>query len=404
MKREHPCVLKRGEEISLLDVLAIPLKRKRAVLGLPILAAVVAFVVSLLAPNMYTATARLLPPQEPGTGIQGLVSNGGGTMYSLVGGKSSADVYVGILESRTVADDIIQRFGLKEVYGDSTMADVYRKLADRTRVNVSTKTQIISISVKEHDPVIAAAIANGYVDGLDRINRSMNITEGQRKRIFLEGRLTKVERDLAEAESELKDFQQKYRLVALEEQARTVVEGAARIRAEMISAETELEVLKQFRTDRQNETIMLKTRVAELGRQLAIAETGSNGNKAGNGDPQGDPFQFSFQNIPELSMQFGRLVREAKVQEKLFELLTSQYELAKIEEAKDMNTIQILDRAVPPDRKSGPKRVMITALTAVSVFILAVLWAFFTEYLSFMKAHEPQAYSQFLQYAKPWRG
>ena len=396
--------MKRGEEISLLDVLAIPLKRKRVVLGLPILAAVVAFVVSLLAPNMYTATARLLPPQEPGTGIQGLVSNGSGTMYSVVGGKSSADVYVGILESRTVADDIIQRFGLKEVYGDSTMTDVYRKLADRTRVNVSTKTQIISISVKEHDPVMAAAMANGYVDGLDRINRSVNITEGQRKRIFLEGRLTKVERDLAAAESELKDFQQKYRLVALEEQARTVVEGAARIRAEMIAAETELEVLKQFRTDRQNETIMLKTRIAELGKQLTMAETGSNGNnKAGSGDPQGDPFQFSFQNIPELSMRFGRLVREAKVQEKLFELLTSQYELAKIEEAKDVNTIQILDRAVPPDRKSGPKRVIITALTAVSVFLLAVLWAFFTEYLSFMKVHEPQAYSQFLQYAKPWR-
>jgi len=326
-------------------------------------------------------------------------------MYSLVGGKSMADVYVGILESRTVADDIIGKFGLKQSYGASTMADAYRELAARTRVNISPKTQIISISVEEHDPEKAAAIANAYVDALDRINRSLNITEGQRKRLFLEGRLRNVERDLAAAESELKDFQQKYGLVALEEQARSIVESAAKIRAEIIAAETELEVLKQFRTDRQNETIMLRTRIAELGNQLALAETGKNGKGAAKtADLKEEPFAFSFQKIPELSMQLGRLTREAKVQEKVFELLTSQYELAKIEEAKDMNTIQILDQAVPPDRKSRPKRMMIVGLSAVSTLILAVLWAFFSEYLTFMKIREPKTYDQFVRYAKSWRG
>jgi tyrosine-protein kinase Etk/Wzc len=392
----------KGKEMSLLDLLVVPLKWKRMIGFLVLGAIVISFGVSILMPTMYTATARILPPQDTAGGVPSFISQGGaglaGLAGNLLGGKSSADVYVGILESRTVADSIISSFKLKDLYQQNTMTGTYRMLADRTRVEISSKTQIIGVSVTDPDPERAAAMANAYVEALDQTNRRVNITEGQRKRIFLETRLDRVDRDLKKAEGELKEFQQKYGLVAVEEQARASIEGASRIKAEIIAAETELQVLKQFGTERQSEAIMLKTKISELNKHLGKIENGGGSKESGQQN-----FFISFQDIPELSMELVRLVRETKTQEKVFELLTSQYELAKIEEAKDVNTVQVLDRAVPADRKSGPRRLLIASLSALAVLSLAVFLAFFMEYLAFVKSEEPHRYEQFVKTLKPWK-
>jgi len=398
-------ILRRGEDISLLELLAVPLRRIRMILLLSVGGIALALVASLFLPVMYRATARILPPQEQGSGLQSFFSPGSGLGAAagiLLGARSSADVYVGILKSRNVADTLIGVFNLKELYGLNTMEDVYMKLADRTDVDISGKAQIINISVEDRDPRRAANMANLYVEALDRVNRQVNVTEGQRKREFLEDRLASVTGDLAKAEATLKEFQQKYKLVAVEEQARSVIEGAAKLKAELIAAETELEVLRQFRTERQSDAVMLKAKIAELGRQLARLETGSKDRgPAAPGVSAGGPFSISFQEIPELSMKLGRLLREAKVQEKVFELLTAQYEMAKLEEARDMNTIQVLDRALPPDKKSSPKRMVIASLSAGSVFLIAVFLAYFLEYMEFIRTTDPDRYRVFMRALKP---
>jgi len=389
------------DDIHLADYLIVLLKRKKMILIILACVMILSVIWSLQKPDIYTATARILPPRENSSGLSNLLAQSGGMLgglgVSIPGAKSTADIYVGILESRTIADVLVQKFGLKALYEAEYMENVYRELATRTKTQVSRKTQIISVSVEDEDPERAADMANAYVTALDQINRTVNITEGQQKRIFLETRLQEVKKDLAGAETELRKFQEKYKLVSIDEQARIAIEGAAKIKGEITAAQTELEVLKKFGTERQNEAIMLKSKIGELRKQLAKIETG-------NQTKNGDSFYLPFNELPALGMQLARLIREAKIQEKVFELVTTQYELAKIEEAKDLNTIQVLDQALPPDRKSGPKRSLIVVLSTIVAFFVAVFLAFFLEYLSRLKVEDQvryQALMSSVRFRKP---
>ncbi|MFC1813821.1 GumC family protein [Thermodesulfobacteriota bacterium] len=398
------------DEINLLDLFQVILNRKKMIVGITAVAIIISVVVSLLLPEMFTATARILPPQESKSGISGLLSDAGGMLGGLAGGflgsQTSSELYVGILESRTIADAVINKFNLKELYDMEYLADVYKKLADRTEISVSRQDQIVSVSVEDRDPQRAADMANLYIQALDHINRTVKITEGYRKRVFLETRLSQVHQDLVKAEVELKEFQEKYKLVSLDEQARVAIEGAARIKGEIISAKTELEVMKQFGTERQIEAIMLKAKIAELQNQLAKIEgsTSIKGAKGGNITVKKDSdFYIPFNELPELGMQLVRFIREAKIQEKIFELVTSQYELAKVEEAKDIDTIQVLDKAVPPDKKSSPKRSLIVILSTFLAFFFAVFMAFFLEFMDRIKTEDEERYQQLRQGLKFWK-
>jgi uncharacterized protein involved in exopolysaccharide biosynthesis len=329
--------------------------------------------------------------------MSGLLSQVGGTLGGLgldiLGGDSTSDVYVGILESRTVADNLIRKYDLMELYETKYMADTYKALSDMSAFAVDSRSQIISISVEDPNPQMASKIANGYVEELDVINRTVNITEGQRKRIFLEKRLLTVKEDLIKAETELQAFQEKYKLVSLEEQARVAIEGAAEIKAEIIAAQTELEVLKDFGTERQNEAVMLKARIAELQKQLARIESGGETNDESD-------FYIPFNELPDLGVRLARLTREFKIQENVFELLTSQYELAKIEEAKDVNTIQVLDEAVPPDKRAKPRRKLIVILTTFVAFFFSIFLAFFLEFVERVKFEDEDRYNVLVKHFK----
>ena len=372
---------------SLRDYLDIVLENRRLILSCVGIFMLFSLIISLCIPNSYVAVARILPPRETNAGIAALFTKAdmplSGLAGDLIGSQPPAALYVGIMKSRSVADALAQKFNLKELYGKKYIEDVYRELDKRANIENSKKDQIISISVKDRDPVRAAAMANAYVEMLDKINRNLNITQGKRKRVFLEARLREVRSNLEKAELDLKTFQEKYHLVAIEEQAKVAIEGAAEIKGQMIAAQTELQVFKQFGTERQNEALMLKAKIEELGKQLALMESGLNP-ETGGGKPvtngQVTDFYIPFNDVPHLSMQLMRLTREAKIQEKLFELLTAQYEMAQIEEAKDVDTIQILDRAVPPEKKDGPKRTRIVLVMGFLAFIGSVLLVFVKKY------------------------
>jgi tyrosine-protein kinase Etk/Wzc len=399
------------DEIKLTDLLLVLLKWKKVILLFVAAVIVVSVIVSLTLPYKYTATARILPPNESSSTLSPLsqITGALGGVFGVMPGglgKTTADLYVGILQSDAVADMIIDRFNLKDYFRRKYRSDLYQTLDNVTRFNVDRKTQIISISVEDKDPKKAADMANAYVDALDQINQKVNTTEGHRKRVFLEDRLKKVMHDLSKAETDLKAFQEKYKLVAVDEQSKAAIEGAAKIKGEIIASQTELEVLKQFGTEKQREAIMLKSRIAELNKQLARIETGNPGeDKAGDAkkSENNSDFYIPFNEMPELGMQLARLMRDVKVQENVFELLTSQYEVAKIDEAKDMNTVQFLDRAFPPDRRSSPKRARIVILSTVVAFFFAIFLAFFLEYVDRVKREDPERYNQLRHGLLAWR-
>jgi uncharacterized protein involved in exopolysaccharide biosynthesis len=225
------------DEIKLTDLLLVLLRRKKFILFVVLLAVVVSIIVSLSLPFSYTAKASILPPSESAAT---LFSQIGGALGVLPGGfvtgKTTADLYVGVLASNSVSDIIIDRFNLKEHYKSQYKSDLYKILSGMTTFSVDRKTQIISISVQNKDPKWAADLANAYVDALDKINQKVYTTEGHRKKVFLDNRLKKLTEELSKAEAELKAFQEKYKLFSIDEQARVAIEGAAKIKGEIIAA------------------------------------------------------------------------------------------------------------------------------------------------------------------------
>lgn len=377
-------------EVDLYEYFNILFKYRKMIAYIVGVAFVSSIIISLLLPKMYLATTRILPPQETSTSIASLFSNSesllSGMAGSLLAKQTPAALYVGILESRTVADNLNRKFNLKELYDLKYIEDVYKQLRNRSSIVAARKSQIISVSVKDRDPQRAADMANAYVNMLDQINRKLNTTEGRRKRVFLEERLKKVAAELEKAETALKKFQERYKLIAIEEQAKVSIEGAAEIKGQIIAAQTELEVLKQFGTEKQIEAVMLKTKIEELQKQLLRIEVGKD--NSGNITDQpahaiGDNFYIPFDDLPGLGMKLIRLTRETKIQEKVFELLTAQFEMAQIEEAKDVDTIQVLDVAVAPEKKYSPKRSIIVILSTIVAFLIAVCAAFAHEYWKF---------------------
>ena len=290
-------------------------------------------------------------------------------------------LYVGVLQSRTVAFALIERFNLKDLYKTESMSDIYSNLQSVSTFNVDRKSQSLSISVENEDPELAAKMANYYIEMIDEMNRKVNITEGHRKRIFIEERLEKVKKDLKDAEDALQEFQEKYKVVSIEQQVEIAIKGAAELKTEIILAETELEVLKQFGTERQNEAILLMSKIQELEKQLAKIEIGDevpsqSTETSDNAKKANSSFYIPFDEIPALGIQLARLIREAKIQEKVFELMTTHYEMAKVEEAKNINTIQVLDEAIPPDSRTRPKRKRMVILSVSVSFLFSIFLVF----------------------------
>ncbi len=386
------------EEISLLDYLAVIVKHWRMIIGMCGVAVITAIIVSLLLPKIYRATAVIMPPKTEGT-MSNLAARMGG-LASLAGGvmgvSDSSEIYIDILKSRTVVDTIIDRFNLLEIYNVEFIKDAREKLQDNTNVQTS-KANAISITVEDKDPKRAADIANAYVEEVDNLNQKLNISSAGRQRMFLEKRLEGVMQSLSRAENGLREFQEKNKLVALDEQAKAAISGAAQIKAEIIATESELDMLKGFATGKETTVVKLQQKLAGLRKQLAKIESGGGikdnpGGKEISGDVPN--FYLAFDQVPKLGLQLGRLMREVKVQETIFELLTQQYELTRIAEAKDTSTIQILDKAIAPEKKSKPKRVLLVALSGIMALFVSIFLAFVFEYFERIKTEDKERWEE----------
>jgi capsule polysaccharide export protein KpsE/RkpR len=353
--------------------------------------------VAFTIPARYESTARLMPPDSSQSGglamaaaaLSGGSSGLGGIASDFLGLKSTSDVFVGILTSRTVQDKLIQQFGLKKLYWDRRMEDARKDLAKHTDISVDRKSQIISITVTDHDPKRAAAMAEAYVAELNRLVAELSTSSARRERIFLEERLQSVSKELEAAEKEFSQFASKNTAIDVKEQGKAMVEAAATLQGQLIAAESELQGLKQIYTDNNVRVRSVKARIDELQHQLE--KLGGKGESATSisGQP-GDSMYPSIRKLPLLGVTFADLYRRTKIQEAVLETLTKEYELAKVQEVKEIPTVKVLDVANIPDKKSFPPRLLIIFLGTVLVFTWAVTWVFVNTMWHETDANDPR--------------
>jgi len=365
-----------SDEINLLEYFSVLSKRKRFIGALTVGVFVLSIVGSLLLPDRFAATARVMQGAQDNSmkvSMMAALPDGLGSAAGGLFGKSSTDAWVGILESNSVRDGIIKRFGLREAYGKDTIEDTRKELGGNISV-VNTKEDVVVITVEDEDPKKAAAMANAFVEELDRINRDAVMTSGKSTRLFVEKRLVETKGELTRIEDGIRAFQMANKALKLDDQSAAIIESFGDLRGRLAAKEVELQVLRSYATDSNPQVQTIRAEIGGLRRQLTDAQEGT----------LRDIF-IPTNRIPDLSLQYARLLRDAKVQETLFELLTQQYELARIKEAKDSPTIQVLDLATVPEKKSGPKRGLIVALATLSALVLTSIWAFIAEYLAGMK-------------------
>jgi uncharacterized protein involved in exopolysaccharide biosynthesis len=376
------------DEINLLEYLLVIVKHKKMILMTCVVTFVPACGLTLLMSNKYTATARILPPQGEKGGL-GSTLGGMGGLASLAGvsvGRNAGALYVAMLESRTVADAIIERFDLMERYKWKYKTSAYKILKKRVNIALGKKDGVITLGFTDKDPELAAEMANAYVEELQRINVRINLNSAGRQRKFLENRLVLVKEGLIQAEEKLKLFQEKNKAIRIDDQAKAIIEAISRLKGELASKEVELGVLLSFQTEQSPQIMGLREGIAQVKDQIHRLERSSAGKKL-----SGDIF-ITTADVPEMGVQYARLLRDFKIQETVFELLTRQYEVAKIEEAKNTSTIQVLDPAVVPDRKSKPRRSKIVILMTLFFGFLAVLFAFVREKLGRMNDEDRQCW------------
>lgn len=368
------------EGISIIAILIVLAKRKKLVFGLPLAAACIAAAVTMLLPNIYSASATLLPPQQAQSSAGALLSQLGGAASlagNLAGLKNPNDLYVGMLRSRTVADKLVAKFNLKSVYDTDSQEKVRKALAADTSIS-SGKDGLIVISVEGKDKKLVAPLANAYVEELAQLNKVLAVTEAGRRRLFYERQLDSAKNQLAQAEQSLKAGLESGGVVSVDSDSRALLETIARIRAQVSAKEIQLGSLQAFVTSSNPEYRRVQEELGSLRAELSRLENG----RAVKGDAdQGK--QTGLENV--------KILRDVKYYQMLYELLAKQYEVARLDESKDSSIIQVLDNAVEPERKIKPGRTVIVLVCAVLFFILACGIALVSELAKAMLHYPEQA-------------
>jgi len=367
--------LRDSDEIDLLDFLVAILKRKNLLILITIGIAIATAIISLIMPPVFRAETSLLPPQPSSSmalqALSQLAGNAAGIGAEVLGIKTPADLYAGLLKSNTVLDRIIDRFKLMELYDKEYRIDAREALLDNIEVNVDKKSNIITLSVEDKDPVRAAQMANAFVEELKALTKGLAITEASQRRLFFEEQIKETKLALIKAEEDLKKFQEKTGAIQVEEQAKAVIEGIATLRAQIAAKEVEIKVMKTYSTpynpDLQRAEEALRAMKAEL--QKLEAKEGKNP----------DPLMPTGR-MPEVGMEYLRKLRELKFNETLYELLLKGYETARLDEARDAVVIQVVDKAIPPDKRAKPKRTLMVFVATFTGFFLSIFIAFFIEY------------------------
>jgi uncharacterized protein involved in exopolysaccharide biosynthesis len=359
------------EGVDLVEVMIVVAKRKKAILGAAFAAALISSAVSLQLPSVYESEVRLLPPQQSQSSTSMLLSQLGGLagVAGAAGIKNPADVYVSMFKSRTLADRMIDRFSLQKHYEISSREKARGRLQGSTAI-VLGKEGLITIRVEDEDQNLVASLANGYVDELFRLTKTLAVTEAAQRRLFFEHELENAKNNLVKSEIALKGAMDEHGVVSVDTEGRAQLATIARLRAQATSQEITLSSMKAFVTPDNPEYRRAAESLSSVRAELARLENG----RVDAGTDISAARTTSTTGIKNI-----QLLRDVKYHEMLYELLAKQYEAARLDEAKDPSVIQVLDQAVKPERRSKPKRAFIVLLSTFLAAAIAVIFVLLAE-------------------------
>lgn len=387
------------KEVNLLEYAHVILKQRQVLIWSVIIITGFTTGVSFLIPNTYKATATIMPIEKSSTStFSSLLGSAGGGLTQfmpqalMMGSSNLSDKFSTILETRTIREALIYEMNLLPILFESkwdsesnkwkpslfgikskppSMQDGVKELSKLTSIQKSKTSSVISINVEHRDPTIAASIANNFVEELDVFLKENALSTAKRNRIFVEGQIDQTKFDLDKIENSLKDFQKTNKIISLSAQAEASVQAYASLKSKLIASEVELRILENSSIDGDPRVTLKKQEVSEISKQLSIIEDSTNSSPT-----------LSFQKTPSLGVEYARLKRDLMVREKVFELLSQQLEMAKIQESQEDISFQILDIAIPPEEKSKPRRLLIILASFISSIFIGVLLALAKESMS----------------------
>ena len=372
---------RKDEDLTMLDIFVILADHKRVILWITLTCTLLAIPVSLLLPKRYTATVAVLPPQQNSSlsallasslssvgGSSGLGGLGG--MAALAGSdlglKNPNDRYVGMLRSHIVEDAVIRRFGLQKEYNEKYLSDIRKKFESRAEVDGNAKDGMIHISVTDPDPRRAMEIANGYVNQFRKLSESLAIGEAEHRRAFFEQQLAQAKDNLEKSEEALKQTEQTTGLIQLDSQARALIETVASLRAQIAAHQMMIQAMETYATGQNSQLVQAQKELDSLRAQLA---------KLGGSQMSDDGLIVPKGLIPQAGLEYMRKLRDVKYYEAIFEILARQYELARLDEAREGAIVQVVDPATIPDKRSFPKRSLIVLGAFAGSLLISILVA-----------------------------
>jgi uncharacterized protein involved in exopolysaccharide biosynthesis len=381
-----------GYEVSLIEILTQLAYRKWLIATVTGIAVLAGLILALALPFKYTATTKIMPPQQTqstATMMNQLTGVGGGSLAAMAGGgfslRNPNDIYVGLLTSRPIADAIIQKFNLVKVYHAKDMTAARIHLAGNTVVT-SEKNGFISVSVTDMDKKRVAMMANAYTDELRILTKSIAVTEASQRRLFYEEQLKQAKETLVAAELAFQQVQQQKGLVQLDAQARVMIEGIAALRAQVAAKQVEVQALRSYSTEQNPDVQLAERELTSLQAEEARLEQKNHSpGIAGLG----------LENVPSAGLEYLRAQHELQYQQVLYDILMKQYDAARLDESKDAAIIQVVEPAIEPDHKSSPKRAIILMFSAFVGFFAGCILALL-QWSSVLVQSDPYRARQFL--------
>jgi tyrosine-protein kinase Etk/Wzc len=359
-------------EIFLLTSLLLIGQKRRFVAIITLGAALLTLLIVFLIPNEYTAATLILPPAQNSSMSSALMSQLGNSaaLASVAGAglgiKNPSDMYVALFHSRTVEDAVIRRFGLMARYRAKNTTEARTEFEDHSAVILGTKDGLIRITIRDRDPRFAADIANGYLEEFRKLSANLAITEASQRRVFFQQQLAESNANLVASEEAMKRTQQSTGIIQIDSQSRALIESAAALRAQVAAKQVQLQAMRSYGTEANPDIVTAKDQLAGLQSQLAkLSGTG--------GDPNSDMI-VPRGKVTDANMEYLRKLRDLKFSETVTEMISKQFEAAKLDEAREGAIVQVVDPAVPPDKKSSPHRLLIVLLITLVAFLSSVLW------------------------------
>jgi uncharacterized protein involved in exopolysaccharide biosynthesis len=394
--------LDEGPAVDLLDLLTWLGEGKRVIAAVTATVAVLALIYALLQPPIFTARTTLLAPgsQQQSTSAAALAALGSlGGMAGSLAGKTPDELYVNLLKSDSVQRALATKFDLYKRYQVETYEVLRKVMPQYVRVLSDKKSGVITLEVDDKEPKFAADLANAHAGEVTKLLSRLAVSEAQQRRMFFEQQLKDTKENLIKAEQSLRQVQEKSGMVVLDQQAEAIIKAVAELKARIAEREVRLKVMRTSTTAANPDVQLLNSELTALRAELTRMESSSGGvTAAGSGS-----IDIPIGKLPAAAIDYVRAAREVKFQETMMTSMLRQFEVAKLDEAKEGQSLQQVDVAMPPDRKSKPSRALIVLAATFAALLLSSLFVVWRRYRAMVREQSPETAQAWAQLAKAWR-